>query len=288
MKEREKKRVSVMNGEIFNIQKFCVNDGPGIRTTVFFKGCPLKCIWCHNPESQSSNKQILFYEHKCVGCGNCLKVPVESEEFFCPGQAKELIGKTTSSEEVVAEVMKDVSFYETSGGGVTLSGGEPLFQFEFAVDVLKKCKEKNLHTAVETCGFASKEQMREISKYTDLFLFDFKEMDPGLHKEYTGVDNCLVLENLQLLNELKKDIILRCPIIPGYNDRKENYDAICELANAMSHIIGIEIEPYHSFGEGKYIAMGKQKPEICAFSDEKTEELMKNMAQKTRVSVRRA
>ena len=277
-----------MNGEIFNIQKFCVNDGPGIRTTVFFKGCPLKCIWCHNPESQSPRKQILFYEHKCIGCGNCSEVPVESEEFFCPGEAKEICGKTVSSDEVVTEVMKDEAFYKTSGGGVTLSGGEPLFQVEFALDVLKKCKEKNLHTAVETCGFASKEQMLKVAQYTDLFLFDFKEGNSDLHKEYTGADNKLILENLQLLDEMGKDIILRCPIIPGYNNRKENYDTICELANATKHIIGIEIEPYHSFGEAKYVAVGKQKPEVKSLSNEEIEELIEYMTQKSRVPVRRA
>jgi len=247
-----------MQGEIFNIQKFCSNDGPGIRTTVFFKGCPLRCIWCHNPESQNHNKEIMFYPDKCTGCGRCKNLTIDDANFVCFSGAKEICGKTVSSDEVIAEIMKDYIFYKNSGGGITLSGGEPLFQFEFALDILKKSKENNLHTAIETCGFADKSKITEIAKYTDLFLFDFKESNPELHKNYTGVDNTLIMQNLYLLNELKKDIILRCPIIPGYNDRKENYDKISYIANALTSIIGVEIEPYHSFGESKYQALKKQ------------------------------
>ncbi len=277
-----------MTGMIFNIQKFCINDGPGIRTTVFLKGCPLKCVWCHNPESQSKEKQILFYPDKCTHCGRCNNLTVDDQDFFCPNHAKEICGKTISSEEVVAEVMKDAVFYKNSGGGVTLSGGEPLFQFDFALEILQKCKEKGLHTAMETCGFATKGQITQIAQYTDLFLFDFKETDPARHKEYTGVDNAVILENLQLLNELGKDVILRCPIIPGYNDRQENYGRICELANTLPSVIGVELEPYHGLGENKYVALGKDLPQFSTLTEEQVNELIHYIASRTQVSVKKA
>ena len=275
------------SGEIFNIQKFCVNDGPGIRTTVFLKGCPLHCLWCHNPESQTQEKQIMFYPDKCSGCGRCHNLTIDDLEFMCFNDAKEICGKTVSSDYVIAEVMKDYEFYKNSGGGITLSGGEPLFQFDFALDILKKAKERNLHTAIETCGFADESKMTRIAEFTDLFLFDFKESNPKLHKTYTGVDNILIQKNLSLLNELKKDIILRCPIIPGYNDRKENYDKICELANTLTSIIGIEIEPYHAFGENKYLALGKQPLEIPMQTDEQINEIIDYIRAKTNILVKK-
>ena len=274
-------------GEIFNIQKFCVNDGPGIRTTVFLKGCPLHCLWCHNPESQTQEKQIMFYPDKCSGCGRCHNLTIDDLEFMCFNDAKEICGKTVSSDYVIAEVMKDYEFYKNSGGGITLSGGEPLFQFDFALDILKKAKEHNLHTAIETCGFADSDKIKQIAEYTDLFLFDFKESNPKLHKTYTGVDNILIQKNLSLLNELKKDIILRCPIIPGYNDRKENYDKICELANTLTSIIGIEIESYHAFGENKYLALGKQPLEIPMQTDEQINEIIDYIRAKTNILVKK-
>ena len=159
-----------MYGEIFNIQKFCVNDGPGIRTTVFFKGCPLKCAWCHNPESQSRDKQIMFYSDKCTHCGKCKNLTTDNVDFFCPNEAKEICGKTISSDELIAEVMKDYEFYKNSGGGITLSGGEPLFQFEFALNILKKSKKNNLHTAVETCGFADSKKIIHITEFSFCYI----------------------------------------------------------------------------------------------------------------------
>ena len=263
-----------MQGEIFDIQKFCSNDGPGIRTTVFFKGCPLRCVWCHNPESQRSDREILSYPEKCTGCGRCRNLTTEDTDFVCYNGAKEICGKTVSSDYVIDQVMRDYEFYKTSGGGLTLSGGEPLFQFEFSLEILKKAKENDLHTAIETCGFADSDKIKQIAEYTDLFLFDFKETDPELHKTYTGADNVLIQKNLYLLNDLKKDIILRCPIIPGYNDRKENYDKICELANTLTSIIGIEIEPYHAFGESKYKALGRKQPEILMQTEDQINEII--------------
>ncbi len=277
-----------MEGQIFNIQKFCINDGPGIRTTVFFKGCPLHCVWCHNPESQNRDRQIMFYSNKCTHCGRCRNLTVDDMDFFCPNDAKKICGKTVSSDDVLAEVMKDYDFYKNSGGGITLSGGEPLFQFEFALEILQKAKENDLHTAIETCGFADKGKMMQIAEFTDLFLFDFKEFNPARHKEYTGADNVLILENLFLLNELKKDIILRCPIIPGFNDRQENFAEICRLANTCASIIGIEIEPYHAFGESKYDALGRHKTEISTQTEEQIKKIIDCISSRTSVSVKRA
>lgn len=246
-----------MNGTIFNIQKFCVNDGPGIRTTVFLKGCPLSCLWCHNPESQAAEKEILFYADQCVGCGRCSGITAENSDFICFHGAKEICGKVVSTEEVLREVLKDKIFYDNSNGGMTLSGGEPLYQFAFSLELLKKAKENGLHTAIETCGFASPEKIKQIAAYTDLFLFDYKETDSELHKKFVGVNNEIIISNLKLLDRLSKKIILRCPIIPGYNDRTEHFDGICRLANELTSILHVELEPYHSLGENKYLALNK-------------------------------
>ena len=275
-----------MNGIIFNVQKFCLNDGPGIRTTVFFKGCPLRCKWCHNPESFSTQKQIMFYPDKCAGCGKCKSLTTEDSVFFCPNGAKEICGKTVSSEEVIAEVVKDKIFYEKSGGGMTLSGGEPLFQADFALDLLKKAKENGINTAIETCGAVSPETIRRASELTDIFLFDYKETDPALHKEYTGVSNEAVLSNLRLLDNLGNKIILRCPIIPGYNDRADHFDGICKTAKDINNIERVEIEPYHSLGESKYSALGFEPPKISVPTDEQKNAWLDHIKEKCSKPVR--
>ena len=277
-----------MIGKIFNIQRFCINDGPGIRTTVFFKGCPLQCVWCHNPESQNIDNQILFYPNKCTHCGKCKNVTVNTTDFQCQNTAKEICGKLVSSDEIIQEVLKDLAFYKNSGGGITLSGGEPTLQFSFALEILQKAKANRLHTAIETCGVIDTKHMIQIAKYTDLFLFDYKESDPQLHKAFTGVDNALILENLSLLNGLKKDIILRCPIIPGYNDRYEHYDKIGELADVNDSVIGVEIEPYHSFGESKYTALGKSSPQISTATEMQIHAIMEYLTSKTSKPIKRA
>ena len=275
-----------MHGRIFNVQRFCTSDGPGIRTTVFFKGCPLRCVWCHNPESQRSEAEILFYEKSCTGCGRCRGITAKSIDFSCYARAKEICGKTVSSDEIIAEAMKDKAFYENSGGGITLSGGEPLFQSEFALDILKKSKENGLHTAVETCGFAKRDVIERVAALTDLFLFDFKEGNPLLHEKYTGVSNDVIFENLYLLNELGRDVVLRCPIIPEFNARQENYDKIIDLANALPYIKGIEIEPYHAFGEGKYAALGRNTPKFAVPTDEQIKEIKDYIKARTHVAVK--
>ena len=251
-----------VKGTVFNIQRFCVNDGPGIRTTVFLKGCPLSCVWCHNPESQRFEPEILFYKDKCTGCGRCRGITAADRDFVCFNDAKEICGKTVSANEVTAEVLKDKPFYENSGGGVTLSGGEPLAQYDFSLKLLKKAKENGIHTAIETCGYAEKSKILEIAKYVDLFLFDCKETDPDLHKEYTGVDNKIILENLKALSDAGSKIILRCPIIPGFNDRAEHFKGISETAENFIGIEHIEIEPFHPLGESKYSALGREVADI--------------------------
>lgn len=221
-----------MQGKIINITRFCTDDGPGIRTTVFLKGCPLKCAWCHNPESQNSDI-----------------------EQYLNG---ETVGTTATAEEILTEALSDRVFYEVSKGGVTVSGGEPLLQAEFTAELLRLCKEHGIHTAVETSGYATKERFALAMKYCDLVLFDIKETDPERHLLYTGVPLSPISENLKLLSELKKPHIIRMPIIPGVNDRKEHFDKVKALKAASSYCTDIQIMPYHRLGEYKYKLLGKE------------------------------
>jgi len=266
-----------MVGTIFDIQHFCVDDGPGIRTTVFFKGCPLRCIWCHNPEGYIKQPQMVFNVEKCVGCGRCTAVCRnnghelnEDQHLYhrenctlcgecvkvCRLDVLRIQGREIRVEEVIEEVIQDIPFYETSGGGLTLSGGEPFFQGSFAIELLKKAKAEKLHTCVETSGFCKEEVILEASDYTDLFLLDIKETDPERHKEYTGVYNEQILRNAHLLAKRKKEIILRCPVVPDCNDRTEHFQKIGELANTLKSVTEIHLEPYHPLGLGKYRQLG--------------------------------
>lgn len=266
-----------MVGTIFDIQHFCVDDGPGIRTTVFLKGCPLRCIWCHNPEGFIRKPQMVFQAEKCVGCGRCAAVckknahELDKEQHLyhrencilcgecvkaCRLELLRIQGREISAGEVIEEVKQDAPFYETSGGGMTLSGGEPFFQGAFAVELLKMAKEENLHTCVETSGFCKEEVLLEALKYTDLFLLDIKETDSERHRKFTGVSNEQILRNARLLAQRKKEIILRCPIIPGCNDRKEHFQNLGELANMLESVIELHLEPYHPLGLGKYRQLG--------------------------------
>lgn len=295
-----------MKGTIFNIQKFCVNDGPGIRTTVFLKGCPLKCIWCHNPESQSAKSEIMFYKDKCVNCGRCAAVCPNGCHSFENGthifdrkncvrcflctktgcEALEKVGRKISTDEVINDVLKDKIFYDNSGGGLTLSGGEPLYQYDFSLEILKKAKESGLHTAIETCGFTSEERIKEISKYVDLFLFDYKETNSELHRKFAGIDNTDILKNLKLLDEIGKDMILRCPIIPGFNAREEHFKGICDTTNKFKNILHIELEPYHSLGESKYISLGTREHKFCPPSEEEKQSWLLIISKNTSREVR--
>lgn len=265
-----------------------MNDGPGIRTTVFLKGCPLSCVWCHNPESQRFEPEILFYKDKCTGCGRCKNLTVNSTDFVCFNGAKEICGKTIESDYVISEVLKDKIFYDTSNGGMTLSGGEPLAQYDFSLELLKRAKANGIHTAIETCGYAEKSKILEIAKYVDLFLFDCKETNPELHKEYTGFDNKIILENLEALSDAGSKIILRCPIIPGFNDRAEHFKGISEIADKFSGIEHIEIEPFHPLGESKYSALGREYADIQPPDTETADKWIEQIKLGTEKEVKRA
>lgn len=266
---------------ILNLQRFCLNDGPGIRTTVFFKGCPLHCVWCHNPESQNARKELFYSARSCIGCRKCAVVCPQNCHGFegglhlfnrkactacgqcaaqCPAKALEMIGTERSTQEILSEALQDKTYYELSGGGITLSGGEPMMQFQAAYELLKQAKEAVLHTAMETCGAAPAEHFRQIAEVTDLFLYDYKETDPALHRERTGVSNRVILENLRFLDQLGANIILRCPIIPTLNDTQAHFAAILKTANSLPHVKEIHIAPYHTLGKEKCERLGLSEP----------------------------
>ncbi|MBQ4517176.1 MAG: glycyl-radical enzyme activating protein [Clostridia bacterium] len=256
-----------MKGLIFNIQRFCIHDGPGIRTTVFFKGCNLSCAWCHNPESQSPYKETMFYEDKCIGCGRCKN----TSDFICPSGARELCGKEYSVNEVLAEVVKDKSFYENSGGGVTFSGGECMLQIDFLLEILKKCKKNGIHITVDTAGHIPWTDFEKIMLYTDLFLYDIKSMDSNTHKKYVGVGNELILDNLARLLKSKAAVRVRVPVIPSVNDAEEEMQKIKLFFDENGHPTEIELLPYHRMGEHKYESLGKSTQKFDIPSKEKIE-----------------
>lgn len=268
-----------ISGIVFNIQKFSINDGRGMRTTVFLKGCPLNCVWCHNPESREKSAEISFIAEKCIGCGYCFRVCPRGchvmkdgkHEFNrdlcarcglcakeCYAQALEAVGKSMTVAEVMEEVEKDRPFYETSGGGMTLSGGEPMMQCEFSKALLRAAKAREINTALETCGYAPFDRYAGILDDVDLFLYDCKETDPALHKKFMGVDNTLILRNMFAIDERGKQVILRCPIIPGLNDRDDHFAGIAATANKLKHIVEIHVLPYHPLGESKSGRIGKK------------------------------
>ncbi|SHJ54838.1 trans-4-hydroxy-L-proline dehydratase activase [Paramaledivibacter caminithermalis] len=283
-------------GIIFNIQKYSIHDGPGIRTTVFLKGCPLECWWCHNPESQKVKQQFIFWHNKCIGCMDCEKVCPERAISFnkngfyndkskckfcekcaeiCPSGALELVGKKSSLDDVIKEVEKDRVFYEQSGGGVTFSGGEPLVQIDFLDSLLCASKQKGLHTAVDTSGYTSWGNIERIKDKVDLFLYDIKHMDDEKHKIYTGVSNQLILENLKKLALDGKKIWVRVPIIPSINDDDLNIQRTCEYISSLN-LRDVFILPYHNIAVDKYkrLNMGYRISDIQVPKDE----LMKKIA----------
>ena len=266
-------------GNIFDIQRFSVHDGPGIRTTVFLKGCPLRCLWCHNPESHKAGVNLAYYSNKCSLCGACASVCpngcheiTDGKHVFsrhgcvscgkcveaCAFGALELYGMRKSAEEVFSEVIRDKSFYENSGGGMTVSGGEPLMQPDFLVELLKKAKSENVHTCIETSGFAEEETVRRVAEYTDIFLFDIKATDDGRHLALTGVPFTKIKENLFLLDSLGKSIVLRCPLIPEVNTDTAHIENIAKIAVSLENLLEVNVMAYHTLGNGKYDALGME------------------------------
>lgn len=232
-----------MQGLIFNIRSFSVHDGPGIRQTIFFKGCPLNCSWCHNPESRNSKQEVWT------------KTNTLSEKKF---KESETIGRWVSVDDLMIEVLKDVPFFEESGGGVTLSGGEPLAQVEFAKDLLKICKEKGIHTAIDTCGYARSVDMEKIVPFTDLFLFDLKIIDKKKHIEFTGKSNELILSNLKLLSAGNKKIHIRIPLVENVTDLPENLEKIRKIILSTRGIERVDLLPYHFSARNKYERLKKE------------------------------
>lgn len=260
-------------GTVFNIQKFSVNDGPGIRTVVFLKGCPLHCRWCANPESQMSQVQILWDEKKCVHCHHCIQTcdrkhavslindhitvnPLLCDGCMkcvkeCPGHALKPEGEIMTVKQVMDKVMQDEVFYEESGGGLTLSGGEMLMQPEFSIELLKAAKENHLHTACETTGYADPQTFKAVIENLDYMLFDMKHWDSGKHQEYTGVPNDLILQNMSYAISAGKEVLPRIPVIPGFNDSPEDAEKLAE-ALKKAGADKCQLLPFHQFGENKY------------------------------------
>ena len=261
---------------VTDIQRFCMHDGPGVRTTVFLKGCPLRCAWCHNPETQKTEQELLFYTAKCIGCGACAKVCPSgahqmSEEghtflrerctlckrccLVCPTEAMKLCGALYTVEEILAEVEKDRAFYGDKGG-ITVSGGEPFLQGENTLSLLRACRERGLNTAVETCGQFDASLIEGAVSCVDLFLWDVKDTDSERHKRYTGVGNERILSNLAAVDALGGVTRLRCILVEGVNTNEEHYARLASLAKSLTHCQGVEFIPYHAYGGSKATFLG--------------------------------
>jgi pyruvate formate lyase activating enzyme len=267
-------------GTIFDIKRFAIHDGPGIRTTVFFKGCPLTCCWCHNPESQSTSPELLYRQDLCETCGECVyacptgalklaKDGVVRNMVYCdlsgecadvcPSEAFVMVGRQMTADQLMAEIEKDTPFYDQSRGGVTFSGGEPLAQADFLAEVLDRCGERDIHRVVDTCGLAPAETMRFIAERTDAFLFDLKLMDPAEHLRHTGVDNGQILENLRMLAEMGGSIQVRVPVIPTITDDPANLDAIGRFVSTLTGPPGVTLLRFHPTAMGKYERFGIER-----------------------------
>lgn len=285
-------------GTVYNIQRMSIQDGPGIRTTVFLKGCPLHCLWCSNPESQTLQPQLLYFKNLCMGCGACMTVcpqdaVVRREDgkygrnlerctncaactTVCRPKARELSGKVMSVREIMDVVRKDAVFYANSGGGLTIGGGEPTLAGDFFLELLRTAREEALHVAVDTCGFCPEDRFAQVLELADLLLFDCKHMNPVRHMELTGQDNILILRNLRAALESGVAVRIRVPLIPGMNDGEEN------LAD-MAHFLGefgrsdLDLIPCHMFGRSKYQALGKRVPQLRQYTPEELKNVLERM-----------
>ena len=278
-----------MKSKIVDIKRFAVHDGDGIRTTVFFKGCPLKCVWCHNPESISFKPQLAYLRNKCLNCGECVRVcSVNAHSIIngvhkynreicincgkceeaCLGEALKLYGKEMSVDELLPILCEDKDFYDNSGGGVTLSGGECLMQADFCREVLKRLKEFNINTAVDTCGFVTRDAIDKVIEYTDVFLYDIKSIDADVHEKCTGISNEIILDNIRYIDSMGKDIEIRIPYVPAYNDNQMK--KISELVKSLKHVKAVKVLPYHNFAGSKYESLGMENtlPDIMPSDEE--------------------
>lgn len=272
-------------GIVFDIQRYSIHDGPGIRTIVFLKGCPLSCLWCCNPESQRLKPSIMFSKKECIRCGKCISackyyaLDTKNENIVnhskcvgcgecvnvCPTSALVLKGKSMTVEQLVKELKKDAITFRRSGGGITISGGEPLVQARFVTELLKACKSQGWHTAMETTGYGNKEDIEKAFAYLDLALLDIKAMDREVHKQYTGIYNDLIIKNAVTISQITKTVI-RVPTIVGVNASEESYKSICKFIKTLHNVEAIHLLPYHSYGENKYDLMGTE----YKMKDEKT------------------
>lgn len=266
-----------LTGLLFDLRRYSIHDGPGIRTTVFFKGCPLRCAWCHNPEGQAGCKELMLRPKRCIDCGECGKVCPHGAlqraagqwtvdralcdacgrcAEVCYAEALQIVGREYSPVEVMAAIERDRAFFDQSGGGVTFTGGEPLAQFEFLLTLLQACKRAGLHTALDTCGYADWEQFQRLLPWVDLVLYDLKYMDDTGHRQITGVSNQRILSNLQKLCAAGKPVWLRMPLIPGINDDPANLDATAAFAAALPGRPPLYLLPFHNSAEAKYAGLG--------------------------------
>jgi pyruvate formate lyase activating enzyme len=262
-----------IKGTTFDVRRYSIHDGPGIRTTVFFKGCPLQCAWCHNPESQSPGLERMFLANRCVRCGSCLEACEqgalsEGDDLLvadgekctlcgacaevCYAEAQQIVGREVEVSDLVAEIERDLVFYDESGGGLTISGGEPLMQPDFLLALLQACRSREIHTALDTCGYAPWETLDRIRGYVNLFLYDLKLMDDTRHRQFTGVSNEPILANLQALSERGHRIQVRLPIIPGINDDRENVELVGAFVASLPRLECVDLLPYHAIAGDKY------------------------------------
>ena len=268
-------------GQVFSVQRYSIHDGPGIRTTVFFKGCPLACSWCHNPESRDNAPEVWMVPGHCILCGSCVAVCPRQEHLdtalteppaldsahclrcgscveVCPAGARQMVGRSVTLSGLLAEILRDRPFFEQSGGGVTFSGGEPLAQYDFLIEILRASRDQSLHTAVDTCGYAPQQQLLSLVDTTDLFLYDLKLMDDRRHREQTGVSVQPILDNLVALDATGAEVWIRLPLVPGVNDDRTNLEAVGRFVADLAHTRRVHVLPFHSAGDDKQLRLGRK------------------------------